>query len=65
MFSHGVVEHLSEQSSGLTEIAVGMVGLMSGNKSSHLIRLIPGLRVEAKGILAIVDGVGLIVRKGS
>ena len=65
MISHCAIEHFSEQSSRLTEITVGVVGLMSGNESSHLIRLISGLRVESESILAIVDGVGFIVRKRS
>ena len=65
MIPHGVIEHFSEQSSSLTEITVGMVGLVPGNEPSHLIRLISGLRVEGEGILAIVDGIGLIVRERS
>lgn len=61
MFSHCVVEDFSEQGSGLTEIAVGVVGFVPGNQSGHFVGFVFGLRVESEGILALVDGVGFVV----
>ena len=63
MFSHCVVKDLSEQGSGLTEIAVGVVGFVPRNQSGHFVGFVFGFRVESEGILTLVDGVGFVVGK--
>lgn len=50
VFSHGVAEDLSEESSGLRKIAVGMVGLVSGNKTSNSVGRVLGFRVEGETV---------------
>jgi hypothetical protein len=59
---HLGAHHLTEESSGLGEVAVGVIGPVPGDETSHSVGAIPCLLVESERVSLVgAEGVRLIV----
>ena len=58
---HGLTHNPSEKDTRLRKIAIRVVWLVSSNKSGYSVGRVAGFFVESKGVIAIIEGVWLII----